>query len=87
MVDLVGTSASWEDIQASFPDQWVLLGAPQWHGPRVISAVVLFHGNDKRLVCMEGPNFKSDFATITVVFTGKSPVTSHSGLLRPILGK
>ncbi len=75
---------TWEKIQKDFPNEWILLGNPEWAGPRVVSGVVLFHGIDKRIVCMEAPARRTGFKTITAVFTGKSAVASHSGLLRPI---
>lgn len=75
---------SWEDIKNQFPNEWVLLGAPKWDGPRILSGVVLSHGSDKRIVCMDGPQHKEHFKTITVLYTGIFPVKSHSGLLRPI---
>lgn len=75
---------TWEAICLAFPDEWILLGDPDWNGPRVVAGVVLFNGADKRLVCMEGPLRRAGFQTITAVFTGKSEVESHSGLLRRI---
>lgn len=76
---------TWEEIQKAYPNEWILLGDPQWVGPRVVAGEVLFHGTDKRIVCMEGPARRKGFKTITAVFTGKSAVASHSGLLRPIV--
>jgi hypothetical protein len=46
-------------------------------GASVVAGVVLFHGNDKRIVSMEGPVYGKDFKALAVVYTGKSIVSSH----------
>jgi hypothetical protein len=85
MKEEILTFSTWEEIKQNFPDEWILLGNPEWNGATVSAGVVLYHGSDKRIVSMEGPVYKDGFQTITVIYTGKSAVTSHSGLLRPII--
>ena len=45
-----GAPQSIEDIKASFPDEWILLGNPVMdeHRQEILSGVVLYHSRDKR---------------------------------------
>lgn len=37
-----------EEIKLNFPDEWILLGNPQFLGSTVIAGEVVLHGKNKR---------------------------------------
>jgi len=51
-----GIARDIEDIKASYPDEWILLGNPVMdvYGQNIFAGVVLYHSPDKREVCYLG---------------------------------
>ena len=50
-----------DDIKKSYPDEWIVLGNPDWDEPNqaILSGVVLYHSPDKReLVYRDKPLLK-----------------------------
>ena len=81
---------SFEEIKKLFPDEWVLLGNPEYSDDDldIVSAVVLLHYRDKRELVENRIDWRKSYQTATCVFTGTFPkrkrYTSGLMLLREI---
>ena len=76
-----------EEIKATYPDEWVLLGNPIMDESKieVISGIPLFHSKDKKEVCYIGRGKTSDFDKITLVYTGTfKPARKITGIFNRI---
>ncbi len=74
---------SFEEIKKLFPDEWVLLGNPEYgenHTP-IISACVVAHNKDKRTLALTCPNWRESFDTATCVYTGTFPPRRTIGVM------
>jgi hypothetical protein len=72
------------EIEARFPNQWVVLGNPVFDGMDVLEGVVIAHHADKRIASMEGGERRAPFHKITLFYVGKLPPPRRIGLLRTI---
>ncbi|MCL2073906.1 MAG: hypothetical protein FWH18_08300 [Marinilabiliaceae bacterium] len=69
-----GVLRSIEDINASYPDEWILLGSPvSDEYDRTISGVVLYHSRDKREVCYLGKPFVKNYDKVALFFNRVTP--------------
>jgi hypothetical protein len=68
----MGQAININDIKKLYPDEWVLLGNPLMDDSKldVISGVPLYHSKDKKEVCYIGRDKTSEYAKITLIFTG-----------------
>ena len=66
---------SFEEIKKMFPDEWVLLGNPEYtdDNSEVISATVVYHAPDKRDIAASGISWKKTFERATMRYTGTFP--------------
>ena len=64
-----------EDIKASYPDEWILLGNHEMDEQRadIISGVVLYHSPDKREVCYLGKPRIAGYNRTALFFNRVSP--------------
>jgi outer membrane receptor for ferric coprogen and ferric-rhodotorulic acid len=74
---------SFEEIKKRFPDEWVLLGNPEYSDDDldVLSAYVVAHNKDKSELALNYPSWRISFETATCVFTGTFPKRHRSGIL------
>jgi hypothetical protein len=79
---------SFEEIKRLFPDEWVLLGNPEYDDDDLIllNATVIAHNKDKRELALTCPDWRTSFETATCVFTGTFAKRTRytSGLMRLI---
>jgi hypothetical protein len=76
------------ELQALFPDEWVLLGNPIMDADKidVVSGIPLFHSKDKKEVCYLGRDKTKSFDKITLIFTGNfKPIRKMTGIFNRIL--
>jgi len=67
---------SMEDIKASYPDEWILLGNPVRRSEQemaILSGVVLYHSPDKKEVCYLGKPLVKDYKKVTLFFNRVTP--------------
>ena len=64
---------SFEEIKKLFPDEWVLLGNPEYTNTEILSGIVIMHNKDKGHIVKNRPNWWDNFSTATTVFTGIFP--------------
>lgn len=62
-----------DQIKANYPDEWVLVGNPDYAGATVLGGVVIDHSKDKREIAYRQPNWRERFQTAITVFTGEKP--------------
>jgi hypothetical protein len=62
-----------KEIQATYPNEWVLLGNPELLGATVLSGWVVFHSKDKREIAYSQINWRERFQSAITVFTGEMP--------------
>ena len=64
---------SFEEIKKLFPDEWVLLGNPDFTNTEILSGIVIMHNKEKMEIIKNHPNWRANFDTATTVFTGIFP--------------
>jgi hypothetical protein len=69
-------------IKNQFPNEWFLIGNPQYDGSTVVDGYVLYHSKDKKEVCYIGKDKTSDYNKITLVFTGDIKTNRKNGILK-----
>ena len=64
-----------EDIKASYPDEWILLGNPDINEREmeILSGVVLYHSPDKREVCYLGRPRIAGYGTTALFYNRVTP--------------
>ena len=64
-----------EDIKASYPDEWILVGNPETdeYDQDILSGVVLYHSADKREVCYLGKPLVSKYDDVALFFNRVTP--------------
>jgi hypothetical protein len=79
---------SFEEIKKMFPDEWVLLGNPEYDDDdlMLLKATVVAHNKDKRELALNCPDWRKSFETATCVFTGTFPKRTRYtiGIMRQI---
>ena len=76
-----------QEIKALYPDEWVLIGNPVMDESKIdiMSGIPIFHSKDKKEVCYIGRDKTTDFAKITLIFTGTfKPVRKITGIFNRI---
>jgi len=65
-----------EDIKASYPDEWILLGNPQMdvYGQNILSGIVLYHGSDKRELSYRDKPLLKKYKHRAVFFNRMTPL-------------
>jgi hypothetical protein len=74
---------SFEEIKKLFPDEWVLLGNPEYgedHTP-ILFANVVAHNKDKRELALSYSGWRKSFKTATCVYTGTFPPKRTIGVM------
>ena len=54
---------SFEEIKKMFPNEWVLLGNPEYSDTDILSGVVIMHNKDKGHIVINRPNWWDNFST------------------------
>jgi len=64
-----------EEIKASYPDEWILLGNPvmEEHRADILSGIVLYHSRDKREVSYLGRPRIEGYDTTALFFNRVTP--------------
>jgi hypothetical protein len=73
---------SFEEIKKLFPDEWVLLGNPEYTDDylKLISACVVSHNKDKSYLALNHPEWRKIYKTATCIYTGTFPKRHRSGI-------
>ena len=61
-----------EELKATYPNEWILLGNPKTDLARVQSGILLFHGKDYLEVCYKGSELGSNYESRTIIYTGET---------------
>lgn len=64
---------SFEEMKKMFLDEWVLLGSLNYTDIDILSGVVVMRHKDKGYIVSNRPNWRDNFSTTTIVFTGIFP--------------
>jgi hypothetical protein len=72
------------EIEARYPNQWIVVGNPVFNGMDVLEGVVVAHHVDKRIASMEGGERRASFKKVTLFYVGQLPPPRRIGLLRTI---
>jgi len=78
------TPRSIEDIKASYPDEWILLGNPVRRNERemdILSGVVLYHSPDKREVCYLGKPLVKNYNRVSLFFNRVTPRPKRAAIV------
>jgi hypothetical protein len=73
-----------EQIKNQFPNEWLLIGNPQYRNSTLIGGFILYHSKDKKEVCYIGRDKTSDFTRVTLLYTGDFKSTRKNGILKRI---
>ncbi len=84
MVELETEFLKMAEIEARYPNQWIVLGNPVFDGMDILEGVVISHHADKRIASMEGGERRAPFQKVTLFYVGKLPPPRRIGLLRTI---
>jgi hypothetical protein len=61
-----------QEMKATYPNQWLLLGNPKTVLATVESGIVLFHGKDYLEVCYKGSELGANYDSRTIIYTGET---------------
>jgi hypothetical protein len=84
MVEIETEVLKMAEIEARYPNQWIVLGNPVFDGMDVLEGVVISHHADKRVASMEGGERRAPSQKVTLFYVGKLPPPRRIGLLRTI---
>lgn len=73
--------ATYNEAVNQYPNEWLLIGNPEYDGASVVGGVVLFHSKDKREVCYIGKDKTAEFAKIALVYNGNALENRKNGML------
>lgn len=71
-----------EITKGQFPNEWLLIGNPQYNGSTVIDGYILYHSKDKKELCYIGKAKTESFDKITLLFTGDMRSNRKNGILK-----
>jgi hypothetical protein len=74
---------TFSEIQTRFPDEWVLLGNPEFQNARPVQGQLLAHSRDYLELCYQSHDLTQTVPDSTIVFTGQ-PQTHNRKWLRAI---
>jgi len=70
-----------ERVKHQFPNEWLLIGNPQYNNSVVVGGYILYHSKDKKEVCYIGRDKTSNYSKITLVYTGDFKSSRKNGIL------
>ena len=70
-----------EQVKHQFPNEWLLIGNPQYNKSVVVGGYILYHSKDKKEVCYIGRDKTSNYSKITLVYTGDFKSSRKNGIL------
>jgi hypothetical protein len=73
-----------QDIKINFPNEWILLGNPQFEGTKVTEGIVIFHGTDKTLLAQQGKEVRNQYNLVKFIYTGQIQPTRRLGIFKRI---
>lgn len=62
-----------DQIKANYPDEWILVGNPDYSGATILGGTAIDHSKDKREIAYRQLNWRERFQTAITVFTGEKP--------------
>jgi hypothetical protein len=70
-----------EQIRATYPDQWILVGNPELKDPEIngsivsklLGGIVLFASKDKREIAYQSASLRQQVDSTVCVYTGEIP--------------
>ena len=73
-----------DSAKSQYPNEWLLIGNPQYENSIVVGGYILYHSKDKKEVCYIGRDKTTDFFKVTLVFTGDFKANRRNGILKRI---
>jgi hypothetical protein len=73
-----------QEIKLNFPDEWILLGNPQFSDSTVIGGEVVLHGKNKTELAQKGSLLRENYQMLKFIYTGQMPVTRRIGILKRV---
>jgi hypothetical protein len=67
---------SMEQIKTLFPNEWVLLGNPEYQNMKILKGTVILHHKDKRELAYEAREkneWRQIYESATTIYTGEFP--------------
>ena len=62
-----------EQIKALFPNEWVLLGNPEFQNTKVLKGVIIGHSKIKYELVNYAQTWRNQFECATTIYTGEFP--------------
>ena len=64
-------------IKLLYPDEWILVGNPEYQNTKVLTGIVILHNKDRVQVALEARAKNADllkeFHNLTTIYTGTFP--------------
>jgi hypothetical protein len=73
-----------QEIKSNFPNEWILLGNPQFADNTVIGGEVLLHGKDKTELAIQGKSLRTQYEMLKFIYTGTFKPARRIGVLKRI---
>jgi hypothetical protein len=70
------------EINALFPNEWILLGNPSTNDLDVLGGIVLYHSKDKKEVCYLGREKIKSYNMSTLIYAGDMKPMRKLGILK-----
>ena len=62
-----------EQIKVLFPNEWVLLGNPEFQNTKVLTGIIIGHSKIKHELVDYAKTWSNNFETATTIYTGEFP--------------
>jgi len=93
--EFTGVARNIEDIKASYPDEWIVIGNPEMDEYRgaILSGVVLYHSRDKRELAYRDKPLLKNYKTKSLFYNRVTPrekrpvIASIFSTLKPLKPK
>jgi hypothetical protein len=80
-INVIATkSMSISEIQQAFPDEWVLIGNPEFENANLIYGTFIAHGKDYLELCYKSQELTKKFEQSTIIFTGENKKNNRKWL-------
>lgn len=77
------TPLSVDQLKQQYPDEWLLLGDPEFANTHPLAGVLLAHSHDYLELCYQSSDLTKGVANSTIIYTGQ-PKTQNRQWLRAI---
>jgi hypothetical protein len=80
-INLIAQKAmSISEIQQAFPDEWVLIGNPEFENANLTNGICIAHGKDYLELCYQSQELTRLYNQSTIIFTGENKKNNRKWL-------